>query len=312
VGNSADQLAVSSIAAEPSITAIPAAMEELPMLKSLSVDRFVKPSAEFAPGPAPMLTWIDTDKLVVDDGYQRDIGRRGAINIGLIAQHFDWSKFAPVIVAPVEGGQYAIVDGQHRTTAAMMRGQTSVPCQVVQADRAKQAAAYAAVNGNVTKTTPNQLFNARLEAGEPLIKEVASACAAAGVKVVRTNKTQAKMHVGETVASAALTKCFQTFGRETFVAALMCITKTGNGNPGFVRSTIVEALCSVLVDHPEWIASPETLVRNMSKFSFPDVWGKIVGDHDQVVYPSAVKSQFVEVLTKHLTRKFATPTHKAA
>ena len=76
--------------------------------------------------------------------------------------------FAPVIVAPVEGGQFAIVDGQHRTTAAMLRGQKTVPCQVVQTDRARQAAAYAAVNGNITKTTAQQLYLAKLELRTPL------------------------------------------------------------------------------------------------------------------------------------------------
>jgi len=91
--------------------------------------------------------------LLVDTEYQREIGRRGAVNVVQIAEHFDWSKFAPVIVAPVAGGHFAIVDGQHRTTAAMLRDIKEVPCQLVQADRAKQAAAYAAVNGNVTKTT---------------------------------------------------------------------------------------------------------------------------------------------------------------
>jgi hypothetical protein len=80
-------------------------------------------SIRVSPGPAPFLEWIDTDKLVVDVTYQREIGRRGATNVNQIAENFDWSKFAPVIAAPVEGGQFAIVDGQHRTTAAIIRGQ---------------------------------------------------------------------------------------------------------------------------------------------------------------------------------------------
>src|SRR5258708_5463867 len=108
------------------------------MFIPLSTQRFSSPASEFAPGPAPFLEWIETDKLVVDVTYQREIGRRGATNVNQIAENFDWSKFAPVIVAP-EGGQFATVDGQHRTTAAILRGQEKVPCQVVQADRAKQA-----------------------------------------------------------------------------------------------------------------------------------------------------------------------------
>ena len=48
---------------------------------------------------------------MVDVTYQREIGRRGAVNVNQIAENFDWSKFAPVIVAPVEGGHFAIVTG---------------------------------------------------------------------------------------------------------------------------------------------------------------------------------------------------------
>src|SRR3982074_1805258 len=125
----------------------------------LSTQRFGSPVSEFSPGPAPFLEWIETDKLVVDVTYQREIGRRGATNVNQIAENFDWSKFAPVIVAPVEGGQFAIVDGQHRTTAAIRRGQKEVPCQVVQADRAKQAAAYAAVDANITPSVAEARAN---------------------------------------------------------------------------------------------------------------------------------------------------------
>src|SRR6266550_4097499 len=88
------------------------------MFRPLSTQRFSSPASQFSPGPAPFLEWIETSRLVVDVTYQREIGRRGAVNVNQIAENFDWSKFAPVIVAPVEGGHFAIVDGQHRTTAA--------------------------------------------------------------------------------------------------------------------------------------------------------------------------------------------------
>ena len=81
------------------------------MFKQLNSSRFSAPTLEFAPEPAPILQWIETDRLVVDTEYQREIGRRGATNVIQIAEHFDWSKFAPVIVAPIEGGRFAIVDG---------------------------------------------------------------------------------------------------------------------------------------------------------------------------------------------------------
>ena len=151
------------------------------MYRALDTRKFASPQSEFSPGPAPFLEWIEIEKLVVDSAYQREIGRRGTLNVCQIAENFDWSKFAPVIVAPIEGGQFAIVDGQHRTTAAILRAQKKVPCQVVQADRAKQAAAYAAVNGNVTETTAQQLYHAKVAARDPQALILADVCAAAGV-----------------------------------------------------------------------------------------------------------------------------------
>src|SRR6266480_6687935 len=167
---------------------------------ALNTKRFSSPKSEFSPGPAPFLEWIDVDKLVVDVTYQREIGRRGALNVNQIAENFDWSKFAPVIVAPVEGGHFAIVDRQHRTTAAILRSQEKVPCQVVQADRAKPAAAYAAVTGNITKTTAQQLYHAKLAAKDTHALALADVCAAAGVEILRKNLIRSDVKVGQTHA----------------------------------------------------------------------------------------------------------------
>jgi hypothetical protein len=281
------------------------------MLKSLNADRFEKPVSDFSPGPAPVLNWIEIHKLVIDDRYQRGISRRGSQNIAQIAEHFDWSKFAPVIVAPVEDGLFAIVDGQHRTTAAMLRGLKSVPCQIVQADRAQQAAAYAAVNGNVTKTTHTQLFHARLAAGDERARAIASICTLAQVTVTKTNTTQSNMKAGQTSAVGAIMKCHDLYGGATLLTALRCITGTADGNAGYLRSTIIEALCIVLDRHPEWQKSEENLLKQMQKFSFPDAWEAIVGSRDQI-FPNTAKSDLVERLEKHLSRRFAHVNKQAA
>jgi ParB-like nuclease domain len=214
------------------------------MFHPISTERFDKPQAEFKPGPAPQLRWLETKDLVVDPTYQREIGKRGAANIRQIAENFDWSKFAPVIVAPIEGGQWAVVDGQHRTTAAMLRGVEKVPCQVVQADRVQQAAAYAAVNGNITKTTPQQLYHAKLAARHPDCVELDQVCASAGVEVVRRNLVMKRVRVGQTQAVGALSRCLRDYGSATLITALQCITQSSDGNAGFVRATVVEGLSS--------------------------------------------------------------------
>jgi hypothetical protein len=274
------------------------------MLRPLSTERFRVPTSELSAGPAPVLQWIETDLLVVDASYQRDISRRGAANVHQIAEHFDWSKFAPVIVAGIEGGQFAVVDGQHRTTAAMLRGIKKVPCQLVIADRAQQAAAYAAVNGNVTKTTLQQLHYAKLAAKDSEAAAVAEVCAAAGVEILRRNVVCAKMKPGQTQAVGALRHCLAKYGRETLVRALNCLTKTADGNAGFVRASIVEALCDVLHRRQDWRDSGDALLRAIDKFSFPDAWGEVTGDRDKM-FPNTGFTLFAELVRKHLSKNLA-------
>jgi len=272
------------------------------MFKPLSTERFCRPRTEFSPGPPPILQWVEISKLLVDTEYQREIGHRGKANVHQIAENFDWSKFAPVIVATLEGGRYAIVDGQHRTTAAMLRGVREVPCQVVIADRAQQAAAYAAVNGNVTRTTAQQLYHARLAARDSESVALSEVCAAADVEITRRNLTLAKMKVGQTQAVGALRRCLALYGRDTLITALQCITQTGNGNPGFVRATIIEPLCVVLSENPHWRDAGESLLRVMDKFSFPDAWSEIAAGRDKI-FPNTACKLMTDKVRKFLARR---------
>jgi hypothetical protein len=281
------------------------------MFRPLTTQRFSAPISEFSPGPAPFLEWIETSKLVVDGTYQREIGRRGAGNVNQIAANFDWSKFAPVIVAPVEGGLFAIVDGQHRTTAAMLRSQEKVPCQVVQADRAKQAAAYAAVNGNITKTTAQQLYHARLAAKDPDALALAEICLVAEVEILRSGLIRSEVKKGQTYAITALNRCLAKYGRDTLITALQCITQTADGNAGFVRSTIVEALCEVLHDAPVWREGGEQLLRAMDKFKFADAWDQIAAGRDKI-FPSTAGKMMAEKIRKFLSRKLGPTSVKEA
>jgi hypothetical protein len=219
-------------------------------------------------GPKPELRWIPIRQLRIDEIFQRKILRRGELRILQIAQEFEWVKFKPVIVAPLPKDLFSIIDGQHGTTAAALRGIKEVPCQVVAADRRKQAEAFAAINGNVTAITPLQLHAARVAAGEPKALELAQACAEADVTICRYPVPANKMKVGETIAAGMLHGLLEKFGRGVFVSALCCLTKTRRGNVGLIRAQIVDALCAVLEADPVYTADRKRLIKAMQTFDF--------------------------------------------
>ncbi len=198
------------------------------------------------------LEWLSIASLVVDPAYQRDISNTGRKNVRRIANSFNWSMFTPVIVAPVGGSKFAIVDGQHRTTAAALVGMERVPCAIIEAVPHEQAAAFKAINGNVTKLSPMQLHHASVAAGDEGALHLSRICAAAGVVICRYPKPWDDIGVGETLSPVVIGRCVQRFGEECTILALRTIRYAAGGMPGVLRAAIIYGTAEVLHDHKEW------------------------------------------------------------
>ena len=199
-----------------------------------------------------MLQWIKIADLLVDESYQRPILGKGRNNVHRIAREFSWACFAPVVVAPVEGGKFTIIDGQHRTTAAALAGFDTVPCQVVIAAQKEQAAAFKAINGITTPISRMALHAAALVAQEPWAVELTQVCAAAGVELLRYPIPLENQRPGQTMAVGALSKCLKQYGRETLITALQCVTETSNNRPGALTARLIKAVCEVLDTNKGW------------------------------------------------------------
>lgn len=268
-------------------------------------------------GERPELQWLKIAKLRIDPRYQREIGRRGADNIVAIVPQFKWAKFTPVVVAPIGEGLFAIIDGQHRTTAAAARGFEAVPCVIIQVDQADQADAFVAINANVTAMSPLQLHAARLAAGSKAAADLTEACDEAGVTICRYPVPANKMRPGETLAVAMLQSMLEKFGRDVLVAALSCITKTRRGNPGMIRKAIVQALCAVLEAERDWLTDRPRLILAMQTFDFAAQF--TAASAKSIETGDKVSSTLVEAIAAHLDDKVemalpavATPAPAAA
>lgn len=159
--------------------------------REIEIDGF-EPQA-VADQAAPMLQWVEVDSLVIDTSYQREIGRRNVAAIKAIAADFRWSRFSPVLLAPIPDGRFAIIDGQHRAHAAKICGIERVPAMIVPIDRAEQASAFSHVNAQTVRITAHHIFKAALAAGEPWAVEANAAVAAAACCLMTyTASTSAK------------------------------------------------------------------------------------------------------------------------
>jgi len=209
-------------------------------------------------GPASQQQWIEIEQLVVDPQYQREILGAGRRNIASIAGNFRWSHFAPVIVAPIEGGRYAIVDGQHRTTAAAIVGIKSVPCLVILADRAEQARAFKAVNAQTTRMHPTAMFRAAVTAGDPAALAAFEMAAAAEVVICTKPVSAQDMKARQTLAVRQLSNMAAQDACGTLTLRLCALNSEDGTN--VLRASIIRAVFDCLIDHPEWRREANVLV----------------------------------------------------
>lgn len=222
-------------------------------------------------GPASTLQWVDIDDLVVDDTYQRPIARAGTQNIIRIAATFRWEFFAAVVVSPVEGGKFSIVDGQHRVTAAKIRGIKSVPCQLVIADQKQQAAAFRAINGVQTAMTPLALFHAETVAGVKEALEIQDACTRAGVTILKASRLAIDLKPGQTTAIAAIQKCYRQYGKDMLILTLRCITETRRNKPGAINALNIASIAWALATKAEYREKGVALLRGFDYLELDEI-----------------------------------------
>uniref|UniRef100_UPI0035AEA00F ParB N-terminal domain-containing protein n=1 Tax=Agrobacterium salinitolerans TaxID=1183413 RepID=UPI0035AEA00F len=244
-------------------------------LRKVEFSKIDRP-AEVSAGAAPILQWIDIDQLVIDEDYQRDLKLQNWKAIRRIAANFRWSMFSPVFVSPVEGGAYAIIDGQHRTHAAAICGFSQVPCQIVQMNKTEQAAAFAAVNGVVTAVTVWQLLKAALAAGEQWAVNAQAIAVDGGCRLMTSNGSTLSKLPGDIYGVKGFLSVIETRPREAIVTALKVLMKAEgyNDNREVWDSALLMPLLLALAERPPALANPG-FVSALEKF---DIWDLVDRD----------------------------------
>lgn len=243
------------------------------MMRLIDASKFAKEQVPTTFGPAAQLQWLPIASLVVDETYQRPLAQQGERTVRTIIAKFDWRMFAPVVVSPIPGGQYAIVDGQHRTTAAAACGHEQVPCAVIMADRQTQAVAFGAINGVVTKVSRHHQYKAAIAAGDPMALRIAAVTKTAGVRVLFANKQASDMKPGETLALTVIKKAVELHGDAITARALKSIVASAGDLGGYLRAPIIAAVVAVLADHSDW-NDERRLAASFEQIDLEETWRK--------------------------------------
>lgn len=267
-------------------------------MRSIETSGYAKLKVPDSLGKVPKLEWVSISALVVDQQYQREITNVGRKNIRHIAENFNWSMFTTVMVAPIGGNRYAIVDGQHRTTAAALCGIQRVPCEIIEAVRGEQAAAFRAVNANTTRPHTVQLFHASVTAGEPAALKVVEVCKTAGIRIARS---LGQLRDYETFCVGVIGKGIQRHGEAVVAMALKAIVHSGDGRAEELNRTIIASVIDVLSRSAGWQKSQSALNAAFENLCLEDMWRDASATAARTKGSSS-QDHLQNALIKHLTQ----------
>jgi hypothetical protein len=207
-------------------------------------------------GARPELRWVSPVSILVDESYQRDLGRRSYALIRAMMENFAWRKMKPPIVVEVDQGLHC-VDGQHTAIAAASIGIPEIPVFIVEgASITERADSFIAHNRDRIVMQPLDIYRARIAAGDPDALDCANVCQRAGVRI-RQIQPAGKVLIGDTGAVGTIQRLVKRRGVQKSRMLLQAFVEGGRGPITPPEIDAAEALMTVL--------RPATTTEQMAK-----------------------------------------------
>lgn len=235
-----------------------------------------KPSYRAPIGTMPSIEWVHTSELAVDKSYQRSIENDGSRRlIASIAANFDWRLCATLMVSRRPDGSKVIIDGQHRWSAAVRRGDIPhLPCCLFTYDSPEDEARMFIV-ANRARRPMNRLddFHAALAAADEDALEIQRLVAEAGLAVSR-NTSSSAWKPGEVAFTASIATTLRKHGPAIVSAALTNIAEAFPDQKVVQSGSIFLGMVKILASPPEGF-DPDRLFRALLKYDAAG-WGSFV------------------------------------
>ena len=199
-------------------------------------------------GSPPTLEWRAVGELQIDPSYQRaiDTGPSQSL-IRKIAMYWDWGLCQPLAVSRRPDGALTIVDGQHRASAAKLRGDIPhLPCVITAYSSAgDEAAAFVALNQMRRPLSALDLFKAAVAAEDTEALLILDCLTSAGLSLApHSNYTAwgAVQNVG------GLRECLRGKGERVLRGSLLVLAAAYGGEVLRYAGTIFPGVAHVVDD----------------------------------------------------------------
>ena len=127
---------------------------------------------------------VALDELHIDESYQRPLQN----HVNVIAKDWNPTKCDPLKINFREDGNFYVWDGQHRLSAAKLRGIKYLLCDITVGLTQKQEASLFGCQGiGIKKPDPYDIFKANVCAGEKIDTEIKAMCEKYGLSVNRNS-----------------------------------------------------------------------------------------------------------------------------
>lgn len=204
-------------------------------------------------GSMPSIEWVHISELRVDQSYQRSVDNEGSRRlIASIAANFDWRLCAPLVVSRRADGTKVIIDGQHRWSAAMRRGDLlQLPCCLFSYDSPEDEARMFIV-ANRARKPMNRMddFHAALAAADEDALEILRLVTEAGLVLARSTSSVA-WKPGEVAFTSSIATALRQHGAAVVSAALTSIAEGFSGQALIHGGSIFRALTKLFAHPPE-------------------------------------------------------------
>jgi hypothetical protein len=218
-------------------------------------------------GTPPTLEWIGVGRLAIDESYQRATDSAASRRlIHKIKTGWNWNYCQPLVVSRRLDASLYVIDGQHRLTAAMGRGDIPhLPCVVISGqDENGEASAFVALNTQRQKLSQGDIFNAMLAAGNEDAKHVAGLLAETGWRMTHTSNTQV-WKAGDLFCAPMLVKALKAEGECVVRNALAALREAYPETTVTNTVTLLKAL--FLIYRNKLAADPDHLIEMLGAVS---------------------------------------------